>query len=112
MIPAGRRRHLVALTREGAPVADANGGYTRTLVALNPAEVYAEIRPATAHDLERLAAGTSIATAASIVTMPHHAEVDTKTRVTFNGRTLRVTGVVNPDERNIHTICVCVEVVS
>ena len=70
-----------------------------------------QLMPATARDLERLAAGSVIATGTHVVRMPYHAGVTTQTVVTFNGRRLAVTGVSNPDERNRETICVCAEVV-
>jgi len=74
-----------------------------------PPELSVEIKPATAKDLERVAAGTVIATASHIVTGPYHAGVSTKTRIVFGGRVFQVVGVSNPEERNIETIAVCVE---
>ena len=108
---AGRRRHWVTLADPGTPVADGDGGFTGTPVPLSPPGIFAEIVPATARDLERLAAGSVIATGTHVVRMPYHAGVTTQTVVTFNGRRLAVTGVSNPDERNRETICVCAEVV-
>lgn len=108
---SGMRRHYVTLANPGTPVSDGDGGATSTPVALTPAGVYAQVTPATARDLERLAAGTIVATGTHVVRMPYHAGVTTQTVVTFNGRRLAVTGVSNPEERNRETICVCAEVV-
>lgn len=108
---AGARRHSIALDTPGTPVPDNAGGFTLTWAALDPSPVWAEIKPATAHDLERLAAGTVVSTASHIVTMRYHSGVTTQTRVTFEGRTFSVVGVMNPEERNVETICLCVEIV-
>lgn len=112
MMPSGRRRHRVTLATRGTPVADGAGGYTETPTPLDPAAVYADIRPATQRDLERIMANVSLSVATHIVTMPYHAGVTTKTVLTFGARTLHVTGVANPDERNQETVAVCVEVVA
>lgn len=101
-------RHLVTLQNPGALVP---GGFAETFTALSPAQVWAEIKPATARDLERVAAGTVMSTATHVVSMRHHSQVSTQTQIVFGTRTFSVTGVTNPDERNIETVCICVEVV-
>jgi SPP1 family predicted phage head-tail adaptor len=108
----GRLNKRVSLANSGDPVADGDGGYTQAFAALTPPVVWAAIQPAAARDLERLAAGTVLATATHLVTMRHHAGVTTQTRITFGTRLFAVTGVVNPEERNIETIALCVEVVA
>lgn len=110
-IASGQRRHLLTLAVPGPPVPDGDGGYTDGLQPLTPSTVYAEVRPATVRDLERQTAGTTIATAELIVTMPFHPQVTTQTHLTFKGRTLLVSGVVNPEERDIDTVLFCTEVV-
>lgn len=109
---AGLRRHYVTLGIPGPAVSDGDGGYTTTDVPLSPAGLYAQITPATASDLERLAAGTVIATATHVVRMPYHAGITTQTVITFSGRRFAVTGVSNPEERNLETIVTAVEVVT
>jgi SPP1 family predicted phage head-tail adaptor len=109
MTTRGQRRHLVTLSVPGPTVPDGDGNYTQTDVLLDPPTRYAEIKPATARDLERVAAGTVLSTATHVVTMDYHAGVTTATRIVFNGRVFSVTGVSNPEERNIDTVCVCVE---
>lgn len=108
----GELRHLVTLDNPGTAVADGDGGFTQTFAELSPARVWAAIQPATARDLERVAAGTVLSTASHIVTMRYHAGVTTKTRITFGTRVLNVTGVSNPDERNRELVCLCAEVVA
>jgi head-tail adaptor len=112
MATRGQKRHLVSLDAPGAAVPDADGGFTQTQAPLDPPEMYAEIQPATARDLERVTAGTVLSSASHVVTMDYHPGVTTQTRITFNGRIFSVTGVSNPDERNIETIAICVEVVA
>lgn len=115
MIAAGRRTCYIGLTTQGPPRASSpsNGGYGYSPTPLTPSHVYAEIKTATERDLERLAAGTSIATATHVVTMPFHPGVNIKTLIDFQGRTFRVTGVATRDEgRQRETVAVCAEVVS
>jgi head-tail adaptor len=109
MATRGQKRHLVTLENPGASVPDGDGGYTQAWTALTPPRMRAEIKPATARELERLAAGTVLSSASHIVTMDYHAQVTTVTRIVFGTRYFSVTGVSNPEERNIETICVCVE---
>lgn len=103
------RPHRLRLQHPGDPVTDADGGFTQSWTDLAPAEVYGKVAPATARDLERLAAGTVISTATHLCTFPYHPQVTTATRIVFGTRTFSVTGVSDPDERHVETICVCVE---
>jgi head-tail adaptor len=109
MATRGQKRHLVTLENPAAAVPDGDGGFTQVWTALTPPRMRAEIKPATARDLERLAAGTVLSSASHVVTMDYHQQVTTATRVVFGTRLFSVTGVSNPEERNIETICVCVE---
>ena len=111
-IARGRKRHLVSLSNPGTPMPDGEGGSTSAPVPLDPPTMYAEIKPATARDLERNTAGTVMATASHLITMDYHPGVTTQTRIAFNGRTLLVTGVANPEERNVELILTAEEVVS
>lgn len=110
--PIGQRRHFVSLQNPGAAVPDGDGGYTQAWTALDPAEMYVSIVPATAKDLERVTAGTVLSMASHVVTGPYHSGVTTKTRITFGTRTLNVLGVMNPEERNIETVMLAAEVVT
>jgi head-tail adaptor len=112
MATIGSKRHLVTLANPGTPVPDGDGGYTEVPAALSPASMYAEIKPATVRDLERVSAGTVLSTASHVVTMDYHSGVTTQTRVMFGTRTFSVTGIMNPEERNVETVLLCVEVVA
>ena len=107
---AGARRHLVRLVDTSRPDPDGEGGYTEDGVPLHPSEVMAAIVPATARELARVMAGTVIASASHLVTMPFHPGVTTQTRVLFGARRFAVLGVANPEERNIETVAACQEV--
>lgn len=110
-LAAGTLRRLVRLENPGAPQPDGDGGYTETWEDLNPAVVSAGIELATVRNLERIAAGTVVSDATYIVTMHYHPGVTTKTRVVMGPRTFQVTGVLNPEERNLTTIVLCTELV-
>ena len=111
MIP-GSTRHVVRLQRPGAPVADGDGGFTQVWTDLTPATWDCSIEPATARDLERVAAGTVIATATHVLKGRFHAGITVATRVLVGGRQFSGTGVANPEERNLETIATAVEVVN
>ena len=108
----GTLRHSVELEAPSVETPDGDGGLTVTWAALSPSPVWAEIAPASAAALERLSASTVTSTASHLVTMRYHSGVTTRTRVLFGSRTFQVTGVINPDERNISTIAACLEIVS
>lgn len=110
-IPIAQRRHLVLLQNPGPSVPDGEGGYTQTWTDLIPPTLYVQIVAATARDLERVAAGTVLSTATHIVTGPYHPDVTTQTRILFADRIFNVTGVSDPEERQIEMVLVCVEVV-
>jgi head-tail adaptor len=106
----GKRRHLISLRNPGQPVPDGEGGHT-----IEPEEFatrYAEIAAATVAGLERIAPGTVQSAATHVVTFDYHPSVTTKTTIGFGSRVFEVTGVVNPEERNIDTIALCTEVVT
>ncbi len=106
-----RRPHRVTLQNPGPSVPDGDGGYTQSWTDCTPPAMDAEIKTATARDLERVAAGTVLSTATHMVTMPYHPQVRTASRIVFNGQFFNVTGVDNPDKRNVETVAVCVEIV-
>ena len=108
----GEHRHTVLFQNPGTPVADGDGGYTQVWSDLSPATWKVSIEPATARDLERIAAGTVISTATHIVTGRFHPGVTTETRMVFNGRLFSITGVANLEERGIAMELVAVEVVA
>ena len=112
MIPSGRRDKRVHLEQPGADVPDGEGGYIEGYAPLDPADVFANISPASASDLERAAVGTTIAQATHVITMLYHPGVSIETRITYNGRKFEVTGVRNPDEANRELIIVAQELLT
>jgi head-tail adaptor len=106
----GTHRHRVLVQNpHGAPVADGDGAYTQAYLNAVPASWQCSIVPATARDLERVAAGTIIATASHVITGRYHPSITVATRLVFEGRVFQVTGASNPEERKIETIAICVE---
>jgi SPP1 family predicted phage head-tail adaptor len=108
----GALRHLVSLSNPGPPVPDGSGGFTETPVPLSPPTTYAEIKPATARDLERVTAGTVTSTASHVVRMRYHSGITTETRITFGTREFEVSGIANTEERNVELVLLCTEVIA
>jgi head-tail adaptor len=113
----GGRPHLVSLQNPGPAVSDGDGGTIQDWFNLSPAKVYAAIRSPTAEDLERLAAGTVIATGKHVLTFPFHAQVSTATRAMWidpagRSHVASVTGVDHPEQRCIETVVLCVELLN
>jgi head-tail adaptor len=108
----GDFRHLVTFQGPGTPVPDGDGGWTTAWTDLTPATWHVSIEPATARDLERVAAGTVMSTASHIVKGRHHPGVNTQTRMLFESRTFSITGVANLEERDIWMQLTAVEVVT
>lgn len=112
----GNRRYLVTL-QNSVSTADGDGSYADVWTTLTPATRRAEIKPATARDLERLTAGTVLATESLLVTMPFHPQVTTQTRLLWTdlagrGHVAHVTGVNNPDQLCRELILTAVEVLA
>jgi len=107
----GDYQHRVRFENPGPPVPDGDGGYTQSWTPIDPLEWFASVRPATARDLETAVAGTVGATATHIVTADYHAGVTIKSRVVKldDGRLFTVTGLQNPDERDVTMILSCQE---
>ena len=110
-VTAGQRMHLVTVQGPGLPIPDGDGGVIASWADLDPPQVKAWITAASARDLENLAAGTVIAQATHVIAIPYHPQVSTASRVLFRGRTFNLTGVVNPEERNVQLMLFGVEVV-
>lgn len=113
----GGLREVVTLTDVRTVEADGDGGYTPVQSTLSPSPVRAEIRSASARDLERVQAGSVIATDALIVRMRFHPTVNTHTRLAWTDQAGRahvanVTGVHPVDGRTRELLLVAVEVVS
>jgi head-tail adaptor len=116
-LSSGRRRLLLSLDAPGPAVPDGDGGYTQTLAPLDPPTLFADVRPASARDLEGVVAGTVLSTATHLITLPFHPGVTTTTRVQWTDgarrpHTANVTAVVNVDERCIEMVLGATEVVA
>lgn len=108
----GEYRHMVTFQSPGAPVSDGDGGWTQTWTDLDPATWHVSIEPATARDLERVAAGTVLSTASHIVKGRYHSGVTLQTRMLFQDRAFSITGKANMQERSITMELTAVEVVT
>jgi len=106
---ADRSMCWVQLQNPGPAMPDGDGGFTHAYVDLDPAHLFLKLSPATAKDLERLAAGTVLSTATHIVKGPFHPQVTTETRLIYRGRVFHVTGGGSPDERRVEMELVAVE---
>jgi len=112
------RPHRVRVQNPEPPLVDGDGG-TLPLEYFDatPPFTYARIAPATAQDLERLAAGggASISTAPHVVRCPFHPQVTTQTRFLYTDQrgthVLGVVGVGTPELRNVETEALCIEVI-
>jgi len=109
-MPAGLRPHRVTLDNPGPPVPTSDGGFTETVVPLQPSAMFASILPVLERNVERTTGSTVIATATHRVTMPYHPQVTIQTRLRFNGRSFSVVSVTNTEERNVELVLLCVEV--
>jgi hypothetical protein len=113
--PHGLRNTLVSMTNPGQRVRNDDGTYDTPRVALTPADVYAAVEPAVPRDLEQLAAGTVLSVGSYLITIPYHPQVSTKTKLSWTDRnglahTADATGVTNPDQFQIETLIVAVEI--
>jgi SPP1 family predicted phage head-tail adaptor len=106
---SGALRHSVILENPGPSIPDGDGGFTQSWAPNLPSPVWASITPATSRDLERLVAASVQSVATHVIRIRYHANVTTATRVTYGARVFEVTGVQNPDERNIELVLVCQE---
>jgi head-tail adaptor len=103
------RPHFVQLQNPGVAIPDGDGGFTQTYADLTPSHLFMKISPATASDLERIAAGTVLSTATHIVKGPFHPQVTTETRLIHRGRVFNVTGGGSPDELRVEMELAAVE---
>lgn len=108
----GTYRHRVTVQNPGASVPDGDGGYTEGWADAVPPTLDVSITPATTRDLERVTAGTSLATATHLIRGRWHAGISTSSRLLFKGRMFHVIFVGNPDERDTEITIVAAEVLT
>lgn len=117
MAKRGERRHKLTVENPGTPVSDGEGGFTQTWTALSPAYVYAAIKPATARHLERVVSNVVQSTASHVIECDYHSGITQETRVTWTGprdgatHLGMVTGIQDPDGRNVDMVLAVEEVV-
>jgi head-tail adaptor len=110
----GDKPHWLRFSRPGPPMPDPDGGVIDSDVPLNPAGLFGRIAPATQADMEQNTAGTVIATATHLVTIPFHPQITTETRVQFTDlhraeHEFNVISILNPEMRDTELVLVCVE---
>ena len=112
MDPIGSLRHRVTVQNPTGSVPDGDGGYTDGWGDADPHQLDVSITPASARDLERTTAATSLATATHIVRGRWHPQITTASRLLFKGRTFAVIFVGNPEERDREIVLIVGEVLS
>jgi head-tail adaptor len=106
------RPHRIWLQRPGPLVDTPDGGWEQSWIDLAPPRMWSKIETASAVDLQRVFAdSTIIATASHVVKLPFHAGLTTTVRILFDGRSFMVTGVADTDQRKVESVVACTEVV-
>jgi head-tail adaptor len=113
LVGAGRRIHSLTITGPGTLVPDGMGGYTETPTIIAD-QVYGEIVPASARDLERILPAVVTASASHIVTIPYVPGIAVTSTVTFHDplegdRTFTINGIHDPDLRHWELVLACTE---
>ena len=80
---------------------DGEGGWIEGWADLDPPDWAISITPATARDMERVAAGTVITSATHLITGRWRPDITLKTRILFEGRIFHITAIRNPQERDL-----------
>ena len=116
MAEIGARIHRVIFQSPGPAVPDGDGGYTQSWIDVSPAAWKVSIRPATAADLERTAAGSVLSMASYLVEGAFHPGVTTASRMVgvsalVAGKVFSIVGVINPELRSVDMVLGAVEVV-
>jgi hypothetical protein len=113
MATRGAHRHLVSLAGPSGPaVPDGDGGWTTPSAPLDPPTWYVSVRRASVRDVERLAAGTAVASATHLLEGDWHPGITRQSTITFEGRVFYVADVVDVEERHVAMVLLCQEVVS
>jgi head-tail adaptor len=105
----GQLRHRLDVDNP-TQTADGDGGYTESWVAATPPEVWAAVVPATASIIERQVGNMIDAPIHQMVTCRYHAGISTRSRLTFDGRTLYVRGVQDLNTQHVWLVLACEEV--
>jgi SPP1 family predicted phage head-tail adaptor len=101
--------HRGMFQNPGPPIPSGTG-WIQSWTDLPPA-AFARITPATQASLEQIGAGTVIAQATHILTIPYRIGLTTKSRFVVDGRTINVLGIYDTDERHAELTLVGAEIV-
>lgn len=97
----GQDRERVTFETPGALVPDGDGGFIEDWEPLSPPTWFVRIRPATARDAERAAAGTILTHVSHVIHGRFHPQVTTQCRMTDHlGHVYQVTSVVSVEHRD------------
>ena len=108
----GSARHRVTVENPYPVTPDGGGGYTETWYPATPPEWQCSIERATARELERVSAGTTIAGATHILKGRYHPGLSLVSRVRFGARVFLIVDAGTPEERQIETVAVATEVLT
>jgi SPP1 family predicted phage head-tail adaptor len=111
LIGAGAYRHRATVQQPGTPAADGDGGFTQGWTDADPATWFVSLGTAGRAAGETGIAGTTIATAQTLVRGRYRADVTTKTRLVVDGRVFNVLDARDLDARHRILELVCTEVV-
>lgn len=114
-VAIGTYRQTATLSEASTPVADGDGGYSQTYVALSPATWRCGIERASAANAERHFASTVIAQATHILRGRFHSGITTSTRVQWTDRAgdvhiANVIDSVDPEGAGVETIVAAAEI--
>ena len=114
-IDAGKLRQVATLAEATTPIADGDGAYGQSFVALDPETWRCAIEPASASSAERHFAGTVIAQATHIMRGRFHSGITENTRIQWTDRAGRahlanVIAVVDSEGAGVQTVVAAVEI--
>lgn len=102
----------VTIQTLGAAVPDGQGGFTREPVAV-ASKVLAEVKAATAREVERVVASSVQSSVSHLVTIDYVRGVTTEAQVIFHDtigdRTFSISGIDDPEEQHVELILACEE---
>lgn len=113
----GAYRQTATLSEASTPVADGDGGYAQSYVALDPAEWRCAIERSSVSSAERNFASTVIAQATHIIRGRFHSGISTDTRIQWSDRSgavhiVNVIDVDDPEGAGVETVVAAVEIVN
>ena len=116
MTDVGTYRQTATLSESSAPVANGDGDFSVSYVALNPAEWRCAIERASVSSAERNFASTIIAQATHVLRGRFHPAITTRTRIQWSDRNgdvhiVNVIDVDDPEGAGVETVVAAAEIV-